>query len=94
MTRFVYYQDPGHGWVEVSLAILIDLGIASQVSHYSYVDDTHTYINDPLVYLEEDCDAGLFIEAFQKKHGSQPDLYSMYQENIFIRKLPRYRVQA
>jgi len=83
MQAFVYYQDPGHGWIEVDVDTLIELGIASKISNYSY-------ISGPVAYLEEDCDAALFIQAFQDKHGSQPELYEQYSENIFIRTLPSY----
>lgn len=55
-THYRYLQDPGHGWIEVPKAELIALGIADQITHYSYE-------RAPFAYLEEDCDAGLWLKA-------------------------------
>jgi hypothetical protein len=52
MTKHVmikYYSDPGHGWGAVKRQLLVDLGIANKISHYSYQ-------KGKTVYLEEDCD--------------------------------------
>ena len=83
MQTFVYYQDPGHGWIEVDTQLLNTLGIASKISGYSYISGT-------TVYLEEDCDAGTFLQAFEAKHGKKPELISRYSEDTFIRDLPSY----
>ena len=80
---FVYYEGPGHGWIQVDTQVLEALGIDSKISSYSYISGT-------TAYLEEDCDAGLFIRAFKEKHGARPELVSRYSENIFIRDLPSY----
>jgi hypothetical protein len=55
-TEFYYYTDPGHGWLEVPRDLLHDLGIADDISRYSYqrLDK---------VFLEEDCDLSLFTRA-------------------------------
>jgi hypothetical protein len=52
-----WHIDGGHGWLEVSKAKLTKLGIAHKISGYSYEKGTKAY-------LEEDCDAGLFFEAY------------------------------
>lgn len=52
------YNDPGHGWLAVPLRTYIKSGV--QASRYSYVNRNRT-----IVYLEEDCDAGLFIVAMK-----------------------------
>jgi hypothetical protein len=52
----VYHSDPGHGWLAVKLSDLKMLGIESEISSYSYV-------KGKTAYLEEDCDASLFIKA-------------------------------
>lgn len=62
---FVFYSDPGHGWLKVSKALLDGLGILGQVSHYSYM-------RKGFVYLEEDQDASLFINAYRAKYGVDP----------------------
>jgi hypothetical protein len=51
-----YHQDPGHGWIEVPRAEVYRLGVANRISRCSYQQGDR-------VYLEEDCDAPLFIEA-------------------------------
>jgi len=83
---FVYYQDPGHGWIEVDTQLLDALGIASKISGYSYISGT-------TAYLEEDCDAGTFVQAFEAKHGVKPELVSRYSRSTFIRDLPSYAMR-
>jgi hypothetical protein len=67
--KIKFYSDPGHGWGAVKRRVLVDLGIADQITPYSYQKgDT--------VYLEEDCDLpkltmalsakGIWIENIQK----------------------------
>jgi hypothetical protein len=53
-----FYQDPGHGWARVPLQLLDDLGIAEQISSYSYMRGGHAY-------LEEDCDLSRLLGAAQ-----------------------------
>lgn len=51
-----FISDPGHGWLEVSNADIATLGIADQITPYSYMTPTRSF-------LEEDCDAGVFMKA-------------------------------
>jgi hypothetical protein len=53
---YIFTSDPGHGWLRVTNAELKALGIAGQISHYSYT-------NGRYAYLEEDCDLELFMKA-------------------------------
>ena len=79
--RFI--TDPGHGWLEVPRAELDALGIRHSISEYSYQ-------RADLVYLEEDCDFARFAAA--KAAAGQPVEYrEQYQENTFVRNLPRYQ---
>ncbi len=55
---FAYIQDPGHGWLEVPRQLLHDFGIEYDISSFSYV-------LGKTAYLEEDCDMGVFIDAFK-----------------------------
>jgi hypothetical protein len=55
-TSFDFISDPGHGWLKVPVVLLCRLGIAADVSHYSYY-------RGGFAYLEEDCDAGLLMQA-------------------------------
>ena len=78
--RFI--EDPGHGWLEVDRAEVEALGIGSQVSSYSYIRGTK-------VYLEEDCDASIFINA-KKAAGESVEYTTIYQENTPIRGYLRW----
>ena len=81
--RFTFISDPGHGWLKVSRADLIAAGVDLLISRYSYQrGDT--------VWLEEDCDAGIFLTALTnagkefkiaEKHGNRQST---------IRSLERY----
>lgn len=64
---FNFYADRGHGWMAVKKQQLVELGIAAQITPYSYQrGDT--------AYLEEDCDLDLFFETFIKRTGARPVL--------------------
>ena len=51
-----YYQDPGHGWVRVSVGLLHGLKIAHLITPYSYRRGDHAY-------LEEDGDLSQLLTA-------------------------------
>lgn len=55
-----FHSDPGHGWLEVKYRELKDLGIEDKISSYSY-------IKGDAVYLEEDCDASVYLNAMKAK---------------------------
>lgn len=54
--RYDFFKDPGHGWLRVPVQELHELGIAGQISRYSYRNGT-------VAYLEEDCDLEAFCAA-------------------------------
>lgn len=54
--KYHYYEDPGHGWMEVPLSEIKALGIESEISSYSYKRGDN-------VYLEEDSDRTTFLKA-------------------------------
>jgi len=56
----VMHSDPGHAWLAVKLSEIKMLGIETEISSYSYV-------KGKTAYLEEDCDAGKFINAMRAK---------------------------
>ena len=58
MTTYTFFKDPGHGWLEVGRDELAMLHIDDAISSYSYQ-------RGDKVYLEEDCDAALFINALE-----------------------------
>lgn len=56
---FKFYADPGHGWLAVKIKDLASISMApTDFTPYSY-------IRGQTVYLEEDCDAGLFIDKWR-----------------------------
>jgi hypothetical protein len=67
MKTFDYIQDPGHGWIKVPVALLLELNIADNISVYSYY-------RDGFAYLEEDCDAARFMIAYRARFGTDPKL--------------------
>ena len=57
-----FHSDSGHGWIEVSLHQIRDAGFKpADFSSYSYRDGSK-------FYLEEDCDAPKFLNAYKVKH--------------------------
>jgi len=82
---FVFIEDPGHAWLPVKRSLLSELGVAGDISRYSYQDGG-------MVYLEEDRDAGVFLEAWKQANPEQHTHFSSeYVENTHIRGLQRYR---
>lgn len=57
---FDFISDPGHGWLKCHKRLLDQLGIADKISSYSYMRENYAY-------LEEDCDAGLLINALRER---------------------------
>ena len=81
---FTFYCDPGHAWLKVSLALLEELDLVNKVSRYSYRSAEHAY-------LEEDCDAGLFIRAWQARTGNKPAIKAkISNRESSIRRLARF----
>jgi len=80
---YTFHTDPGHGWLQVNRSELVRLGIADQVSNFSYE-------RGGVVYLEEDCDASLFIKA--KRDAGEPVELSDLHTNSdhWIRNLQSY----
>lgn len=87
MTKFKIeiYSDPSHAWGAVHIDQAKDLGFANQISRYSFVD------GDGFVYLEEDCDLGLLINALCERNTGY-EFVELDQSNSpsFVRDLPRF----
>jgi hypothetical protein len=62
---FVVYSDPGHGWAKVPCSLIADLGIAGDITHYSYQ-------RNGFAYLEEDLDLYTFVKAFREANQCDP----------------------
>jgi hypothetical protein len=78
-----FYNDPGHGWLAVKVADLFLLGIAHKISTYSYMRGL-------TAYLEEDCDAGIYIEAHKQKYGEFNYVFSVTDKRHWIRSCECY----
>jgi len=82
MQTYRYIQDPSHGWIEVPLEELESIGY--KISRYSYMNP-----KTGKAYLEEDCDADIFIKKL-KDTDTPYDIKEVHQEHTFIRNLPRF----
>ncbi len=60
--RYTFYEDGGHGWLEVNRADLVELNIATKISPFSYQKGN-------MVYVEEDCDVPEFVRAYEERFG-------------------------
>lgn len=67
------YADPGHCWLKVKIAELEKLGITGKITAFSYVRGDNAY-------LEEDCDAGVLINAL-KDRGIEPKFKFHHTDN-------------
>lgn len=84
--QLTYLQDPGHGWIACPLALAHDLGIADKVSRYSYLDGQ-------TLWLEEDCDAGLLIDALRAAGTVFRIREQHLNHDAHVRALPRWRAK-
>lgn len=63
---FTFHTDPGHGWLEVSIPDLMSVGLTpDDFTRYSYRSGDY-------VFLEEDCDAAVFVNAYTQINGERP----------------------
>lgn len=83
---FIFFEDPGHGWLQVPMELLEKYGIKEKISPYSYVHGDNAY-------LEEDSDLGIFWEAFKEHEGrdlTRDDIINTYDSNNQIRSYEHY----
>lgn len=72
---FKHFSDPTHGWLRVDVQSIESVGLtAKSFSPFSY-----RYSH--WLFLEEDCDAGLFVNAYLKKHGRAPKILEVSTRN-------------
>ena len=82
-----FHCDPAHGWLEVMQEDIDTLGIAGLISAYSYAQgDT--------AYLEEDCDATLYIEGANAAGWTIQIVEKYTDADSHIRRMESYRVTA
>lgn len=83
--RIPYHEDLGHGWLEVQVSLLKELGIDKEISAYSYID-----ANDKIVFLEEDVDATILLNHLKQKKIRYKLLPIWNGDTSFIRSLKHY----
>ncbi len=81
----IFFSDPGHGWLRVPRSELIELGVMDKISACSYQTDDGQF-----VFLEEDCDLGVYVDAKGYTHHSQWCSREEYDEDELVRQLPRF----
>lgn len=80
--KLTFHEDCGHAWLEVPVETFLKAPV--NVSSFSYYEK-HTR----KLYLEEDCDAGDFLDAMQAKGIEIKFNNKHHGENCFIRRLDR-----
>lgn len=75
--KFKFYADAGHGWLAVKRQTLMQFVELSNISPYSYQ-------RGGTVYLEEDRDASVFLEAIRRA-GVEFSTTNRYTERSPIR---------
>lgn len=83
MLTLDYIQDPGHGWIAADAGLIDCLGIADKISAFSYQDG-------PTVWLEEDCDAPLYLRALSRAGIAYRITETHTRGDAWIRRLPRF----
>ena len=79
-----FYSDPGHGWLRVEKKDVLALAIQNKISSCSYKNGTG-------IFLEEDGDMGVFLDAYKEKCGTLPKInYHTTNRTSRIRKYPSY----
>lgn len=79
---YIFYSDSGHAWLRVRKEEV--KSIKNQISQ-------HSYENGDYVYLEEDCDAVLFINhKFGSIEAAKPHISERHSERSRIRSYKRY----
>jgi hypothetical protein len=82
---FKLISDGGHAWLRIPHKVIEDLDMGSEsFSQYSYID--HEYM-----YLEEDCDMGVFLTAYLERYGAEPAYTHTFDERSDIRNKMRNR---
>ena len=77
MPTYNHIEDGSHGWLQVPIQQVKDLGIFHVISRFSFFDpfgDT--------AFLEEDFDANMFLAKFQQVYGMRPMTRVLYRGRI------------
>ena len=83
---YPFHEDAGHGWLEVPVKYLWDLGIRDKITSCSYRSEDYD-----TAYLEEDLDAGTFLDTVYGKDYKEQHRHLERVDDgdySFIRGLP------
>lgn len=78
-----FHTDAGHGWLAVKVDELVSLNLVDRISQFSY-------IKGKTAYLEEDCDAPLYMEEMKKNGFAISIQYMKHQDRSPIRSYCRF----
>ena len=81
-----FHEDAGHGWLEVPIEFIKELGVEKDITPYSMM-------RRGKAYLEEDMDAGTFLDA-AKKAGYSVNIKRKYTDHSPIRNYPSFRMAS
>ena len=82
MKTYIFHSDAGHGWLKVPMSEIKEFKIEDKISRFSYM-------KGDMVYLEEDCDAPLFIDKLEAE-GQKFNYRVIKAEYSSIRGYPPY----
>lgn len=80
----IVYSDGGHAWGKVKRQVLRNLDLEDKISPYSY------QLRDN-VYLEEDCDLGLLLQALYNNNTRVKFIEKHTDKESRIRSYDRYQ---
>lgn len=75
-TVLTFIEDPGHAWLKIPRSHLNGLGIAGDITPYSYQKGN-------IIYLEEDLDWGIYMNA-RKEQGWSDVTYTREYHEVWI----------
>ena len=78
------YSDLGHAWAKVKRSVLHNLGIANDITSYSYQRGEY-------VYLEEDCDLTTLCMALNQRNTRVKFVEKRTDRDSRIRSYERYK---
>ena len=81
-TKFLFIEDPGHGWLVTDADVVNSVGLS--ILEFSGC----SYNWEGMLFLEEDCDATLFLLAYEAATGRKPEL-DFKDVDTFDRNKPR-----
>ena len=80
---FIFHEDAGHGWLAVKISLLKKLNLMGKITSYSYQ-------KGGTAYLEEDCDMGTFLDAYESEHPAQIKIFRSYHERSPVRNYENF----